>query len=88
MPRQALTRAQVDRWLGVKSEKARAKTRRQVTMIARSRAVPPSEKAAYHNLTGAGKSRVKRVFFEASAEDEQELARIVDRVLRQRLSLG
>ena len=41
------------------------------TFIQRARDVAPSEKAAFHQITGAGKSRVKREFFGLSARDEE-----------------
>lgn len=47
------------------------------TFIQRSRAVPGADKALFHNVTGAGKSHVKRQFF-GLTPDEQ--ATIRDRV--------
>jgi phage gpG-like protein len=47
------------------------------TLIQQSRRVSPSEKAAYHQVSGAGKSHTRRQFFGLSASDE---AAIVDRV--------
>lgn len=47
------------------------------TFIQRSRSKAPSEKAAYHQIVGAGTSHVKREFFGLSASDEEA---IVDRV--------
>lgn len=43
------------------------------TLIQRSRAVHPAEKALFHNVTGAGKSKVKRAFFDLDASDEEAL---------------
>jgi len=40
-----------------------AKRRTGSTLIQRSRRKSASEKAAYHQVTGAGRSRVKRPFF-------------------------
>jgi hypothetical protein len=40
------------------------------TLIQQSRKVPPSEKAAFHQITGAGKSRVLRKFFGLNDSDE------------------
>lgn len=59
--------------------RARTQRRRgpQQTLIQRSRAVPPSEKATFHQLTGAGRRGVLRPFFGLSATDE---AAITDRV--------
>lgn len=57
------------------------------TFIQRSRRVGAAEKAAYHQVTGAGKSRVKRKFFELSESDVDEIAEVVgqhlDRSLKQ-----
>lgn len=47
------------------------------TMIQQSRRKSPSEKAAYHQEAGAGRSKVKRRFFELGPSDE---AAIVDRI--------
>jgi alpha-D-ribose 1-methylphosphonate 5-triphosphate synthase subunit PhnL len=47
------------------------------TLIQASRNVAPSEKAAFHQVTGAGKSHVLRKFFGLSASDE---AVIIDRI--------
>lgn len=47
------------------------------TMIQRSRSVSPTEKAAFHQIEGAGKRHVKREFFGLTTADEQA---IVDRV--------
>jgi hypothetical protein len=54
------------------------------TFIQRSRAVGAADKAAYHNLTGAGRSRVKREFFALSEDDEEFiLDRVEDFIVRQ-----
>lgn len=47
--------------------------RKGPTLIQRSRQVRPSEKALFHNVSGAGKSRTKREFFTLDASDEQAL---------------
>ena len=44
------------------------------TFIQRSRAVGPEQKALYHQVLGAGKSRVKREFFDISQADIMALA--------------
>lgn len=48
------------------------------TLIQRSRSVRPSEKAAFHQITGAGKSRVKREFFGLSPVDETAIETELD----------
>lgn len=40
------------------------------TLIQRSRAVPGADKALFHNVTGAGASRVKREFFGLTPDEE------------------
>lgn len=43
------------------------------TFIQRSREKSPEEKALYHQVAGAGKSRVKREFFDLSDSDVSEI---------------
>lgn len=57
---------------------------RRLTMIQRSRRVPAAEKAAYHNVAGAGRSRVKREFFDLSEADADALLERLDERLRKR----
>ncbi len=63
-----------------------SKKRPSRTLIQRSRDVRPGEKALFHNVSGAGKSRVKREFFDLDETDVQamteELARRVTRNLQ------
>ena len=47
------------------------------TLIQRSRRVSPSEKATFHQISGAGKSHVLRPFFGLSQSD---IAVISDRI--------
>ncbi len=47
------------------------------TFIQQSRAVSPEQKALYHHALGAGKSRVKREFFDVS---DAELSAIIGQV--------
>lgn len=55
------------------------------TLIQESRALGGEEKAIFHNLSGAGKSRVLRPFMDLNADDEDYLtARVaegIDRLL-------
>ena len=55
-------------------------------MIQRSRRVSPELKATYHHVTGAGKSHVRRPFFDLNAEDEAVMLKKVqdylDRAIR------
>lgn len=52
-----------------------------------SRQVLPSDKAAFHQITGAGRSRVLRQFFGLSAADEevitQQIAQGLDRLIEE-----
>ena len=54
-------------------------------MIQASRRVSPSEKAAYHQIAGAGKSHVKRQFFGLSASDETAIVDLLEKDLARRL---
>lgn len=56
--------------------KVRAKRPR--TFIQRSREVSPEEKAIFHNVTGAGRSHVKRPFMDLNADDEDVLTKAVE----------
>ncbi len=51
------------------------------TLIQRSRGLSPAEKATFHHVTGAGKSKVLRKFFGLSATDEASVEAEVDRAL-------
>lgn len=51
------------------------------TFIQRSRRKSPAEKAAYHELTGAGRARVKRPFFGLSDADVRAIVDRIDRGL-------
>jgi phage gpG-like protein len=52
------------------------------TLIQQSRRVPPSQKATYHQLTGAGKSQIKREFFGLTPDDETVIAARIQRELQ------
>jgi hypothetical protein len=59
------------------------------TLIQRSRDVRSSEdKAKWHNVTGAGRSRVKREFFDVSASDLAEIAAVLETRLGDNLQRG
>lgn len=55
------------------------------TLIQASRRVSPSEKAAYHQESGAGRRHVKRQFFGLSASDETAIVDLVEHDLAKRL---
>ncbi len=49
------------------------------TFIQRSREKAPSEKATYHQLTGAGRSHVKRKFLGLTSDEEKDIQqRLID----------
>jgi hypothetical protein len=56
------------------------------TFRQKSLAVPPEEKAIFHEVTGAGKSHVLRRFFELSEADCTAITEQVDRGLADALS--
>ena len=62
-----------------------AKRGRHQTMIQASRRIAPSEKAAFHQIAGAGKSHVKRQFFGLSASDETAIVDLLEKDLARRL---
>lgn len=62
-----------------------AKTRTGPTFIQRSRQVAPEQKALYHDELGAGRSRVKRPFFQLDRNDEQVLVEEIAKRLEARL---
>jgi phage gpG-like protein len=55
------------------------------TFLQASRLVPPSEKAAFHQVSGAGRSHVKREFFGLTEDDETAIVAKLDTALRQQL---
>lgn len=55
-----------------------AKRRRGPTLIQQSRRKSPAEKAAYHQEAGAGRSRVRRRFFELNPGDEAAIIEKID----------
>ena len=44
------------------------------TFVQQSRAIPPEQKALFHDQLGAGRSRVKRPFFDLT-DSQQDLMR-------------
>jgi hypothetical protein len=62
-----------------------AKRRSGPTLIQRSRSVSSEEKAIYHNVTGAGRSGVKRAFLDLSEADKNECIEVLDRMMDERL---
>ncbi len=66
--------------------KTPSQKRRGATFIQRSRTVRPSEKAAFHDELGAGRSRVKREFFALNQADEDAIVQRVDDGIRRMVS--
>ncbi len=48
------------------------------TFIQRSRAVSPKQKAEWQQEDGAGRSHVKRPFFDLNADDEAQIQQAID----------
>lgn len=67
--------------------KAKQVTRRAKTAIQRSRNVAPEEKAAFHQITGAGRAHVLRPFLGLTPDDEAAIVQRVD-VYLQRAARG
>lgn len=65
-----------------------ARRRKGPTLIQRSRAVSPEQKAVYHVVAGAGKKRVIRDFFDMNPQDEAEIVRLLGSRIDERLRRG
>ena len=59
-----------------------------MSMVQRSRKVPAAEKAVYHQIAGAGKSRIKREFFGLTPQDMDVISVLLERRLSQRSQLS
>lgn len=57
-------------------------------LIQQSRRKSPAEKAAYHQVAGAGKSRVKREFFDVSETDLGQVRSLLSTRLKANLARG
>jgi len=58
-----------------------------MSMVQQSRKVPAAEKAVYHQIAGAGKSRIKREFFGLTPQDMDDISVLLERRLSQRSQL-
>ena len=58
------------------------------TLIQRSRAISPQQKAVYPAEVGAGKSRVKRDFFNLGPGDAEAVTRMLQSRITTRLRRG
>jgi hypothetical protein len=66
-------------------EASMPRRKRGPTLIQRSRRVAPGQKAIYHQITGAGRTRVFRKFFELNEADMDAIAAEMERQLGERL---
>ena len=55
-----------------------AKRRSGQTLIQKSRSLSPQQKAIYHNVSGAGRSKVKRAFFDVSEDDIEAVSTFLE----------
>lgn len=55
-----------------------ANTRGGPTMVQRSRQKASEEKALYHQLLGAGRSRVRRDFLGLTPQDERDISQRIE----------
>jgi hypothetical protein len=62
--------------------------RKGPTLIQQSRRKSPAEKAAYHHVAGAGRSRVKREFFDLTDQDMDKLRSDLSKRLFANLARG
>lgn len=58
------------------------------TLIQRSRAVSPQQKAIYHAEVGAGKARIKRDFFNLGPGDAEAITRLLQSRITTRMQRG
>jgi hypothetical protein len=68
--------------------RARRNTIRGGALIQRSRAVSPQQKAQFHAVDGAGRSRVIRDFFNLGPGDETAIVELLETRLGQNLQRG
>lgn len=62
--------------------------RRGPTLIQRSRAISPQQKAIYHAVAGAGKARTIRDFFDLGPGDAESIGRLLQRRVTERMTRG
>jgi hypothetical protein len=63
-----------------------AKRKAGPTLIQQSRRKSPAEKAAYHHVAGAGRSRVKREFFDVSDSELGQVRTLLSNRLKANLA--
>lgn len=65
-----------------------AKRKAGKTFIQQSRSVPSIDKARWHELDGAGKSKTKREFFGLNADDEAAIYKRINDALDSIIASG
>jgi hypothetical protein len=55
-------------------------------LIGKSRRISSEQKAIWHHVTGVGKSKVKRPFFDASDEDRKDMIDGLERLIAARIA--
>jgi hypothetical protein len=72
----------------VSATRTAKRLRKGPTFIQRSRSVGSEQKAIWHNVTGAGASRVIREFFGASLDDQVAVKGGIETLLQARIERG
>ncbi|WP_291981918.1 hypothetical protein [Luteitalea sp.] len=63
-----------------------ARRRSGPTLVQRSRRVSPQQKALYHQVTGAGRTKVRRPFLGLTAAEMRDIATVLDAGIRRAFS--
>lgn len=71
--------------ISAKSTAKRIRRSAGPTFIQRSRSESSEQKAIWHNESGAGKSRVRRQFFELGTDDQVAVKEGLERLLQDRI---
>jgi hypothetical protein len=58
------------------------------TLIQRSRGMSPQQKAVFHNVVGAGRSKVRREFFNLGPQDTEAIVSLLETRLDQNIQRG
>jgi hypothetical protein len=64
---------------------AKREARTPRTFIGRSRSVSSEQKAIFHQVTGAGRSRVRRPFFDIGQSDAQACSEALEKLIADRI---
>ncbi len=71
--------------MAAKGSKPRSTRGSGPTLLQQSRRVSPAEKAAFHNIDGAGRRHVRREFFGLNASDEEAIVDRLDQALAKKV---